>query len=160
MRRIKLTKRKWATVDDRFYDALIAMGGWYCSNQGYAVRSISRPAGEQTTLYMHRVVMELAGIQVPSGFEVDHKNCRTRDNRLRNLRLATRAQQCRNRKKHSNNTSGAKGVSWYREIKKWRADIKVNGQSFYLGSFSSKRAAVRAYRQAVREYFGEFARAA
>jgi len=154
MRRIKLTQGKWATVDDRFYDALIAMGRWHYSH-GYAQRW---EPGTGRALLMHRVVMELAGVATPE--QVDHKNRRRRDNRLQNLRPATQSQNSHNMRKHQNNTSGVKGVHWDTNRQYWVAQIRVNGARLWLGRFDSKRAAATAYRIAARRYHGEFARAA
>jgi hypothetical protein len=157
MRRIKLSQNRWATVDDRFYDALVAMGPWYF-NDGYAVRSVRQKNGKRATILMHRAVMQLARIRIPNGFEVDHASGRRRDNRLCNLRLATQSQQMQNRPKSRNNSSGVKGVHWAKDAGKWWARINVNRKVISLGLFKSKREAAKAYRRAARKYFGEFAR--
>jgi hypothetical protein len=158
MRRIRLSKGKYSTVDDEFHDALVA-DKWHIDAYGYAVRNIRLPNGKQTTLQMHRAVMRLAGIELPPGCQIDHKNGRRADNRLCNLRLATQSQQNMNSRRQSNNTSGAKGVSWCKREQKWRAYIKLNGKLKHLSYFDSKHKAAAAYRQAAKKYFGEFARA-
>ena len=76
--------------------------------------------------------------------EMDHINGNPTDNRLCNLRLATRAQNLVNTKARKN-SSGIKGVSWYAAGKKWRAQIKVNGKTHYLGAYSSKEEAAEKY---------------
>jgi hypothetical protein len=72
----------------------------------------------------------------------------------------TDSQQAMNRKIKTDNTSGVKGVSWFQRDSKWRAQIYVNGRLIFLGYFVSKHKASTAYRQAAKEYFGEFMRAA
>ncbi len=64
----------------------------------------------------------------------------------------------RSQKTRSNNTSGYKGVYWEKQLKKWRARIKVNYQGVHLGVFSDKEEAAKAYNAAALEYFGEFAK--
>lgn len=90
--------------------------------------------------------------------EMDHINGNPTDNRLCNLRLATRAQNLVNTKARKN-SSGIKGVSWYAAGKKWRAQIKVNGKTHYLGAYSSKEEAAEKYRAASLKLHGEFSSA-
>lgn len=91
--------------------------------------------------------------------DVDHINGIPSDNRLTNLRLATRSENMANMRKPRSNTSGTKGVSWDKEREKWRADIRINGKGVNLGRFNTKEGASSAYRVAANEIFGEFARA-
>jgi hypothetical protein len=158
MRRIKLTQGKYATVDDRFYGQLVAMGPWQFNNYGYAVSK--KRSGRSPSLLMHRVVMELAGVEIPPGFEVDHRHGRRCDNRLNKLRVATHMQNRRNSGKRYDNTSGHKGVTWRKSREKWQAQIGVAGKTVWLGEFDSKYKALVARRLAEKRYFGEFARTA
>lgn len=88
--------------------------------------------------------------------EVDHINLDRADNRFLNLRHATQAQNGANRTKYRNNTSGWKGASRYRSG--WRAQIQVNGENIYLGTYRTPEEAHDAYCAAARQNFGEFAR--
>lgn len=76
----------------------------------------------------HRIVWELHHGPIPDGLEVDHKNRNKLDNRIENLRLATREQNLANRAAHSNNTSGTKGVYFANSKCAWVAKIKANGK--------------------------------
>ncbi len=89
--------------------------------------------------------------------EIDHINGARDDNRLANLRLATRAQNEANTRRSSRNTSGVKGVSWHKRTSTWRAHIVVNGKQKHLGHFTSINAAAAAYQTAAATHFGEFA---
>lgn len=89
---------------------------------------------------------------------IDHRNNERDDNRISNLREATRSQNCANKGAQSNNTSGLKGVSFHKGGRKWRADIKVAGETLFLGLYKRKEAACAAYDLAAYMYFGEFAR--
>jgi hypothetical protein len=91
---------------------------------------------------------------------VDHANLIRSDNRWDNLRSATGSENCANAKLSSRNTSGFKGVCWYRAYSKWRAQIMVRGKHVTIGYFSNPEEAHAAYVAAAEKYFGKFARAA
>jgi hypothetical protein len=84
--------------------------------------------------------------------EIDHINQIRSDNRLENLRLATRMQNAQNVLMRSNNKSGAKGVSWDVDRKRWRAQININGKRRYLGLFDSVESASAAYTAAANKH--------
>ena len=86
---------------------------------------------------------------------VDHKNNDGLDCRRENLRTATRAQNCRNRPKHRNNTSGYKGV--FKSGRSWRAMIRVDGKLVCLGSFDTTIEAARVYDSEAVKRHGDFA---
>ena len=92
---------------------------------------------------------------LPKGVELDHRNRMRNDNRIANLRIATRAGNVANgiRKRKE----GYKGV-YPRETGKWRAMITVRGRVIRLGQFIDPVEAARAYDAAAVAHFGEFAR--
>ena len=92
--------------------------------------------------------------------EVDHKNLRRSDNRWRNLREASRSDNQANSRIYKNNASGAKGVSWHPQHKKWYVTIQKNRVVKFIGLFSNKQKARLAYIKAAKQLHGEFARAA
>lgn len=90
--------------------------------------------------------------------EIDHVNGDAMDNRLKNLRLCTRAENCANRGSRKGSTSQYLGVDKLPNGK-WRAQIKPAGlKASYLGSFEDERTAAAAYDDAARAHHGEFAR--
>lgn len=89
---------------------------------------------------------------------VDHINGNGLDNRRVNLRLATSLQNQGNSRKRRNASSYYKGVSWYKPLKKWRAQIKVDKHVIHLGYFVSEEEAAIVYQEAAIAHFGEFAR--
>jgi len=105
----------------------------------------------------HRVAWTLTHGFWPQG-DLDHINGNRSDNRIENLRQATRAQNCQNRKKGSLNKSGVKGVSWWAHQNRWRAHIRANGDAHLLGAYHCFGQAIKAYRTAARDLHGEFAR--
>jgi hypothetical protein len=90
--------------------------------------------------------------------EIDHKNGIVSDNRLKNLRPATRLQNGKNRKALRGKLS-AKGVSWNVKAQRWVASIRVDNVGIYLGSFMSEAEGRAAYIAAAKQYFGPFMRA-
>lgn len=89
--------------------------------------------------------------------QVDHINHDRTDNRRSNLRLATHAENQRNRGLRSNNTTGYKGVCYVKRDDNFIAYINANGTRFYLGSFETAEEAGRAYDAAAEKLHGEFA---
>lgn len=88
---------------------------------------------------------------------IDHEDRNPLNNHKNNLRFCTYSENSRNRGKPTTNTSGYKGVSWFKRDKKWKAQIMVEGKGFCLGSFKNKIDAARAYNRAALKYHGEFA---
>lgn len=94
----------------------------------------------------HRVLWLLTYSKWPS-YCIDHINGVTSDNRLENLRDVPLSANSRNRKLHSNNTSGAMGVYFYKPRQKWRAKVRIGGHDRVLGDFVSLDEAIAARRK-------------
>lgn len=94
-----------------------------------------------------------------AGAGMDHINGNGLDNRRTcNLRFATQSQNNQNRRRHRNNKSGYKGVSWRKARRNWIAVIQIDGKRKHLGGFSTPEAAHEAYCNAAVQFHGEFAR--
>ena len=105
---------------------------------------------------VHRIAWLISTGQWPAN-EIDHKNGLRSDNRLANLREATRGENQGNRPKQSNNATGIKGVRWRKDRSKWTAQIACNGRVYHLGYFSTLEEANASYIGAASIIFGEFA---
>jgi len=80
----------------------------------------------------HRIVwLHQKGYLPENG--LDHINRNRSDNRLCNLREASKACNMRNAGNPMNNTSGVKGVSFDSSRKKWLAHIMVSKKLYNLG---------------------------
>ncbi len=90
--------------------------------------------------------------------EVDHANCDPLDNRIENLRLATRKLNEANKRPYGK-LGYPKGVYYDVRRGNYHARVKTNGRFTYLGAFSTPDAASAAYAVAAKKVFGEFARA-
>lgn len=105
----------------------------------------------------HRVIWFLYYGVWPKS-EIDHINGDRGDNRITNLRLATRSENGQNRKMPANNSSGHKGVTWVRSRKMWQAAINTGHKPKFLGRFATREEAAAAYDKAALEHHGEFAK--
>ena len=94
----------------------------------------------------------------PVGMEIDHINLCKTDNRICNLRLASKMRQRGNSGKLPNRSSKYKGVSWEKSRGLWHAAIEFSGHRKFLGRFKDEHEAHLAYCRAADEVFGEFAR--
>ena len=89
---------------------------------------------------------------------LDHINGVKDDNRLENLRPATKGQNGMNRPKQRNNASGFKGVCFDTAKGRWLATIKKDGVQYRLGHHRTAEAAHAAYVKAAGDLHGQFAR--
>jgi len=80
--------------------------------------------------------------------DLDHINRRRTDNKISNLRLATRSENEQNKLLQRCNTSGFRGVSWSKSRNRWQASIMLNGKQQHLGYFAAAEEASLAYRAA------------
>ena len=155
-RRIPLTQGQFAIVDPQDYHRLSRYKWRLCRTKGknvlYAERSIRVTGGKYTRLLMHRQLIE-----APDGYVIDHVNGCGLDNRRANLRLATVAQNAWNSKKRTSR-SGYKGVCFAKDKGLWRAVIVCYGRRIHLGYFRDKIDAAKAYDDAAKKYYKEFAR--
>lgn len=87
--------------------------------------------------------------------EIDHVNRDQNDNRLCNLREATRSQNQFNCRAP---TVTPPGVTWFKQTNRWRARIKVQGREHLLGYFPNMVDAVAARLAAEKEFYKGFAR--
>ena len=107
-------------------------------------------------LYLaHRLAFLYAYGELPE-FDIDHINGNKKDNRLVNLRQATRAQNTFNVGVRRNNTSGYKGVSWDKGKGKFAAYAMICGKKKHLGRFDAAEEASAAYKAFAIDNHGKF----
>lgn len=105
-------------------------------NLVYAQSAYRDENGTQKVMLMHHLI-----ISPEEGMEIDHINRNGLDNRKKNLRCVTHAQNLQNQVKHKNNSSGYRNVYWSEGKRKWIAEIKINGKQIRK-SFDLKMNAV------------------
>jgi hypothetical protein len=90
------------------------------------------------------------------GAEIDHIDCNPQNHVVSNLRKATRAEQCQNRRSGKLNRKN-KGVYKRNYGDYWTAQIWKDGKAYTLGTFKSENEAVQARVAAAKELHGAFA---
>ena len=151
--RVPLTRGAFALVDADDAERVLRYR-WHLHSGGYAARARRAEDGPGSgPIFMHRSLLN-----APAGMAVRRRpGSSRRDNRRANLRLATLSQSRAGASPRGDNTSGYRGVTWCKRYGTWQAQIQVAGKRHFLGYFSSKEDAARAYDVAAREAFGEFA---
>jgi hypothetical protein len=148
---IPLTKGFVTLVDKDDYEFLSSWKWHVVMSRGpYACRCWPK----DKLVYMAR---EILGLFPGDPRMADHINHNTLDNRRSNLRIVTCAQNNRNTLTRKDNTSGCRGVTWHKPLRKWRVQIGVNGKKLHVGVYVDLKDAALAYDEAARRLFGEFA---
>lgn len=127
------------------------LGGLAVHRRDAVLNSYLRVAIGRTKYYAHRLAWLYVYGRWPE-HHIDHINGDRGDNRLCNLREATRAQNLANmRNRH--NSCGYRGVG-RAGSGRWVARIR----DVYLGIFDTPEDASAAYQAAAEKHYGEFAR--
>ena len=123
------------------------VAGGASSSDGYA-----RVCFKGKKYLVHRIAMLLAYGFYGDELEVDHINHVRDDNRLVNLRFATRTDNGRNLSISSRNATGVTGVYYHKRSRKYMARITVDRVIIYLGIFSTLEGATKARKDADIKY--------
>lgn len=102
--------------------------------------------------YIHRLVWVY--FKGPTKKFIDHKNGDKSDNRIRNLREASKAQNFWNSGKKKHNSSGIKGVTFKRRF--FCARIGYEGKTHYIGTYKTLEEAGAAYQKVAKKLHGKF----
>lgn len=138
MKEIELSKTGWknkgklAIVDEDIFDEVNRYSWSY--SHGYAHNG-------KMNIRLHRFIWNLKVGEIPEELEIEHIDRNPLNCQISNLRLATHAENMRNKTKQKNNTSNFKGISKYvyrRENKngtiyikeKWRASITKDKRTY------------------------------
>lgn len=153
----KLLRELFNYREDGFLIRKTSAGG---NKIGTVVGSINRRGYMDTKIdsknyKIHRLIYLLYHGYLPKF--LDHRDKVRDNNRIDNLRPATKKQNSRNKVSQKGSSSEYLGVC--RNGKKWRVRIKldVNEKDIELGAFVNEEDAARAYDKAAREHFGEWA---
>lgn len=125
--------------------------GWVCDNHGNVInrsgkiigsvdengykKSLIVIDGKAMNIKMHQYIWFWFKGEVPT--IIDHINQVKHDNRIENLRIVTKQQNCWN--------NSANGYSFHILKNKWQASIRVDGVLKHLGLFGTKEEARQAY---------------
>lgn len=143
---IAIGNNKFTEVDEIDWD--LSFYTWYLAGKGYPMAWIDGKNVKMATIIAKRM-----GLHNPE--QIDHIDQNKLNNKRDNLRAATNQLNQANRGVNSNNHLGIKGVR--KMYNKYQARICINRRSISLGYFNTIEEASKAYIQAAKRYFGEFA---
>lgn len=120
---------------------------WHADSNSYYVYGnssiLDSPERKRTIYTLHRWILS-----PPKGFEINHIDHDTLNNKRSNLRLFPIIHKGQNKRNSSRNRSGYRGVSWDNDRKQWRAMLRVHNKTHFLGRFDKIEDASRAYEAA------------
>jgi hypothetical protein len=136
---------------DSLDDFLLKKYRWLLAKRAKKIYLYTCIAGSE--YFLHRMITNAA-----HGMVVDHIDGNTLNNTRSNLRVCTQAENTRNRAKSQTASGKFKGVSFRKDIGKWRARIMINRKEISLGVFDSEVIAAKAYNDAAVIYHGVFSK--
>lgn len=141
---------------DKDDEKKVSERSWAIGAHGYITSSWNKKTRKQENMRLHRFLL---GLEKDDKRQVDHINGNKLDNRKSNLRICTASQNNMNMSITKKNTSGYKGIYFmkYPKNRQWSARISCGKQRIWLGSFSTKEEASKAYNYAAIKYHGDFA---
>ena len=104
----------------------------------------------------HRLIWLIVYGRLPDK-DLDHINGVKDDNRIGNLREATKSENLYN-KKGIGGSSKYKGVSFNKQLQKYVAYASLNKKRYHLGTFECEIAAAKAYDEFANRNFGNYKR--
>lgn len=157
----------WKKIDDYENYSVSTMGRVRNNERGGRIMKGSKDAHGylNVSLYKNNVkktylIHRLVAIAFISNLEnkpcIDHCNNDKTDNRAESLRWCTYTENQMNRQITSRNTSGCKGVTFYKPTQKWKASITIDRIEINLGYFDKKEDARDARKTRANEAFGVF----
>lgn len=155
MKKIPLSQGLFALVDDEDFEYLNQFK-WYAYKSRstfYAGRKLRLGVNKRQIIVMHREILGLKYSEI-KGDHIDHNGL---NNQRHNLRIATNSENCKNQKPRIGFSSKYKGVCWHKRDEKWNAAIFEEGKKKHLGYFTNEIEAAKAYDNAAKIYFKEFA---
>ncbi len=117
----------------------------FIGNKGFDYKGVWIPR-VGTTIALPWVLSILRCIEFKDKMVIDHINGNRMDNSRNNIRIVTQAENCKNRTKHKNNTSGYTGLSFHKPTGRWVVRRTVNGKRIWKSS-TTKEGAIEIWKQ-------------
>lgn len=148
-----ITEKRLAALLE--YDQKTGRFTWRAGHGGVAAGTIAGCVGNHGYIQIgvlgrkilaHRLAWFCAYGDWPE--EIDHVNGVRTDNRIANLRVVTRAENCRNSRRYRNNKTGACGVWENPKTGTFQAYVTRGGTRRYIGSYKTSEEAAAARKEA------------
>lgn len=117
----------------------------------YAMGALRHDTKHSKMISMHRLI-----ISPTVGVEVDHINGDTLDNRLDNLREATKSQNRHNQFRKKKNLSGYQGITYVRNTNRYHGRVMKDRKVYATKIFKTAEEALIAHMELSISLFGEF----
>lgn len=155
MKKIPLTNsRLFAIVSDTDFE-LVSRYKWRLMKDRWNTYAWRNPTKHYTGIFMHCLIMPPL-----ENMMTDHIDGNGLNNQKENIRHCTNSQNQAKARLSKSNTSGYRGVRYEKRKtrrKHWRAYITNEGRTISLGIYNTAVEAARAYNQAAKKLFGEYA---
>lgn len=143
-------KDKFTKVPEQFWHTLTFQKSW-CFSGEYAG---GKWTGTYTTLHSVIYKMLYPEYVYTGDNSIDHINCNTLDNRVENLRTATRSEQEQNKNKILNTTSKYRGIHFDKHNKMWIGQLRL-GDAYYKVSAKTENEAAEKLNEKRLEILGD-----
>ncbi len=148
---LRLQRDLEAIIDEEDFKKVSEYHWWF--NGRYVVREKRyglRKDNKKHKYYLHRVIMDL---EKDNKLIIDHRDKNPLNNQKSNLRACTQVENQQNSKMLRNNTSGVKGVMWWKTLGYWIAFGKYNNKRVWHKYFKKFEDAVESRKEFERQYF-------
>lgn len=118
--------------------------------RGYLFAHLSNCNISKTPSVHKLVAKAFLDHRIGDGFVVDHINGEKRDNRVENLQLITQRENTIKGKLSTlreGKLSKYPGVTFVKDKRKWKAQIRIEGKNKHLGYFTEEELAFEAYKE-------------
>lgn len=144
--------------NDEFYQTVVDIEDYYklknyiwrITKKKRKIYVITGSYSKGTMIYMHAMILNQ---EIPNGFEVDHYDGNSLNNKKENLRIVPRIVNIQNSKVRSDNKIGIRGVSYDSRSGLFKVDFSFNKIRFYFIDFETIAEAV-CCRNVAENYFG------
>ena len=136
-------------IDEDDFDK-VSKRHWRTSHKKRKIYIVSGSVTKKNTVYLHNFIMNYTYI---SGYEVDHIDGNSLNNRKNNLRIVSRQENITNTRVRIDNKIGIRGISYSKHDKVYVVDFHYRKRRFYFPHWKKLEQAVYC-RKFAEEYFG------
>ena len=135
-------------IDSEDYDRVSARI-WRVNKKKNKYYLVSGSVSKGTLTYLHQYILN---VSIPDGYEIDHIDCNSLNNRKNNLRIVTRLQNIQNVSERIDNQIGIRGIV-KTSSGRYSVDFSYNKHRVYVKDWSTLQEAIYC-RKYLEEYFG------